>query len=131
MSFTIRMGIPIMQAFWDDFLGRARANRLDKDEMKLWKKLSKTVLFLSSNPRHNSLESHEIEDLTWRFSKIVGKPCRVWQSYLENQTPAAGRLFWVYGPNKEEITVIGLEPHPEDKKKAGYAKVNLSNLPPL
>ena len=23
------------------------------------------------------------------------------------------------------------EPHPEDKKKAGYAKVQLSNLPPL
>ena len=24
---------------------------------------------------------------------------------------------------------LGFEPHPEDKKKAGYAKVNLSDLP--
>ena len=29
-------------------------------------------------------------------------------------------MFWVYGPNKQEITVIGLEPHPEDKKNGVY-----------
>jgi hypothetical protein len=54
---------------------------------------------------------------------------KVWQSYLDNRTPAAGRLFWVYGPGKSEITIIGLEPHPEDKKRAGYEKVRLSELP--
>jgi hypothetical protein len=54
---------------------------------------------------------------------------KVWQSYLDNRTPAAGRLFWVYGPGKNEITIIGLEPHPEDKKKSGYEKVRLSELP--
>lgn len=94
------------------------------------KKLAKTVLLLSSNPRHNSLQSHEIDDLTRRYEKISGISCKVWQSYLENNTPAAGRLFWVYGPGKGEITITGLEPHPEDKKKAGYAKVTLSMLPP-
>jgi hypothetical protein len=131
MSFTIRMGVPVMQAYWDDMRQRAQENRLDKEDKKLWKKLAKTVLLLSSNPRHNSLESHEIDDLTRRYSKLIGRPCKVWQSYLENNTPAAGRLFWVYGPDRAEITVIGLEPHPEDKKKAGYAKVNLSALPEL
>ncbi|HUX40383.1 MAG TPA: hypothetical protein VMV83_04365 [Rectinemataceae bacterium] len=35
-------------------------------------------------------------------------------------------MYWVYGPDKGEITVIGLEPHPEDKKISGYAKVRLS-----
>jgi hypothetical protein len=53
---------------------------------------------------------------------------KVWQSYLENNTPGAGRLYWVYGPGRLEITIIGLEPHPEDKKKDGYAKVRLSAL---
>jgi hypothetical protein len=77
------------------------------------------------------LQSHEIDDLTRRYEKLGGKTCKVWKSYLENNTPAAGRLFWVYGPGKAEITVIGLEPHPEDRKKAGYAKVTLSMLPPL
>ncbi len=27
---------------------------------------------------------------------------------------------------KSDITIIGLEPHPEDKKSAGYEKVKLS-----
>jgi hypothetical protein len=125
------MGVPDMQSYWDDLHQRAKADRLDKEEIKLWKKLVKVVLLLSSNPRYNSLQSHEIDDLTRRYGKIIGKPCKVWQSYLENNTPAAGRLFWVYGPGKSEITIIGFEPHPEDQKKAGYAKVNLSKLPSL
>lgn len=37
------------------------------------------------------------------------------------------RMFWVYGPEKDEITIIGLEPHPEDKKKA-YDRIKLSEL---
>jgi hypothetical protein len=131
MNFTIRMGVPDMEAYWDDMYRRAQEGNLDREEMRLWKKLAKTVLLLSSNPRHNSLQSHEIDDLTRRYSRIVGRSCKVWQSYLENNTPAAGRLFWVYGPGKTEITVIGLEPHPEDQKKAGYAKVRLSTLPQL
>jgi hypothetical protein len=128
MSFIIRMGVPTMQAYWNDMRQRAKEDRLDKEEWKLWKKLAKIVLLLSSNPRHNSLQSHEIDNLTRRYEKITGKLYKVWQSYLENNTPAAGRLFWVYGPGKGEITVIGLEPHPDDKK-AGYAKVTLSMLP--
>jgi hypothetical protein len=131
MDYVIRMGIPEMQSFWDDMYSRAQEGKLDKDEIKLWKKLAKTVLLLSSNPRHNSLQSHEIDDLTRRYGKIMGKPCKVWQSYLENNTPAAGRIFWVYGPRQMEITIVGLEPHPEDKKKAGYAKVTLSTLPQI
>jgi hypothetical protein len=131
MEYAIRMGVPEMQSLWDDMYARAQEGKLDKDEIKLWKKLAKTVLLLSSNPRHNSLQSHEIDDLTRRYGKIMGKPCKVWQSYLENNTPAAGRLFWVYGPGKAEITIVGLEPHPEDRKKAGYAKVTLSTLPQI
>lgn len=37
-------------------------------------------------------------------------------------------MFWVYGPNKNEITIIGLEPHPEDAKNGLYDNYNLSNL---
>ena len=63
---------------------------------------------------------YEIEALSRRYGK------KVWQSYLENNKSGAGRLFWVYGPNKNEITVIGIEPHPEDKKSSGYEKIKLS-----
>lgn len=40
-------------------------------------------------------------------------------------------MYWVYGPDQQSITIIGLEPHPEDKKSNGYAKVVLSELPPF
>lgn len=59
------------------------------------------------------------EALTRRYKQ------KVWQSYLENNKPATGRIFWVYGPNKSDITIIGLEPHPNDKKDA-YQKITLS-----
>ena len=51
---------------------------------------------------------------------------KVWESYLENHKPAAGRIFWVYGPDKNDITIIGIEPHPNDKKDA-YQKITLSS----
>ncbi len=54
---------------------------------------------------------------------------KVWQSYLENHTPAAGRISWAYGPGKGEITILAVEPHPEDQKRGGYDRVRLSDLP--
>jgi len=88
----------------------------------LLKKLRKTVLLLAENPGHPGLASHEISDLTKRYGP------KVWQSYLENRKPAAGRLFWVYGPARGVITIIGLEPHPESGKSRGYERVKLSAM---
>jgi len=81
--------------------------------------MGKAMALLSSDPKHPGLHSHEIESLSRRYGM------RVWQSYLENKTSGAGRIYWIYGPEKNEITIIGLEPHPEDKKD-GYTKVRLS-----
>jgi len=122
MEFEIRMGIPEMKAYWEDLCKRAETGKLG-NEKKLFKKLVKTLNLLKHNPRHNSLSTHEIKQLTERYG------IKVWQSYLENKTPSAGRLFWIYGPNKNQITIIGLEPHPEDRKRTGYNKVRLSDLP--
>jgi hypothetical protein len=119
------MGIPAMEYYWQDLAGRDAKGELDKGELKTFKKLLKSFRHLSINPRHPGLCSHEIEPL----SRIAG--FKIWESYIENHTPAAGRIFWAYGPGKNEISVLGFEPHPEDKKKAGYAKVQLSDLPPL
>ena len=93
---------------------------LDGQDRLLFRKLQKTVLLLAANPRHPGLASHEIEPLSKRFG------VKVWQSYLENRKPAAGRLFWIYGPTKGVIPIVGLEDHPESKKAGGYASVRLS-----
>ena len=37
-------------------------------------------------------------------------------------------MFWVYGPDKKDITIIGLEPHPEDTKNGAYDRITLSDL---
>jgi hypothetical protein len=123
MEYKIRLGVPEMESFWQDITQKADAGALSGNEEKLFKKLAKALNLLRNNPKHNSLATHEIKPLSKRYGM------KVWQSYLDNRTPAAGRLFWVYGPGKNEITIIGLEPHPEDKKKAGYEKVRLSELP--
>ncbi|MFL5381154.1 MAG: hypothetical protein ACJ8GN_01385 [Longimicrobiaceae bacterium] len=125
MSFIVRKGVPEILELWKRLLKGYKQNTLDAEDRELFKKWSKAVAHLREDPFYPGLQSHEIDALTER----VGR--KVFQSYLENRTPAAGRLFWVYGPGPGEITVIGLEPHPEDRKSRGYDRVLLSDLPPL
>jgi len=124
MVFKIRMGQPDMEALWLDFSARKLSGGLDKDEEKVFKKLVKALGFLGSNPKHNSLASHEITELSRKYG------IRIFQSYLENNTPGAGRIFWAYGPEQGDITVLAIEPHPEDKKRGAYERIKLSSLPP-
>lgn len=79
------------------------------------------MYLLSQNPRYLGLQSHEITSLTARYGM------KVWESYLENNTPAAGRIFLACGPEQGDITVIGPEPHPNDKANA-YKKITLSQM---
>ena len=117
--YNIRLGIPEMEQFWKDLCKKVKIGNANKNDKTLHKKLGKTMKMLSQNPRHPGLESHEISSLSKRYGM------KVWESYLENNTPAAGRVFWVYGPDRRDITIIGLEPHPNDKVKS-YDKVTLS-----
>lgn len=119
--FEIHMGVPEMEEFWNDLKEKNRNGTATKDEIKLFKKLGKAFVLLSKNPRHTGLHTHDIDALTARYGM------KVWQSYLENNTPGAGRMFWVYGPGQRDITVIGLEPHPDDKSNS-YKKITLSRM---
>ena len=38
------------------------------------------------------------------------------------------RIYWVYGPEKDQITIIALEPHPNDSKNNAYRKIRLSKM---
>ena len=125
MNYTIRMGIPEMEELWHDLQQKHRAGTAQKDEERLYSKWGKALKLLSLDPFYQSLRTHEIPPLTARYG------LRVWQSYLENQKSGAMRMFWVYGPAQQEITIIGLEPHPEDKKKGAYTRIPLSDLPPI
>jgi hypothetical protein len=123
MPFRIRMGVPDMAAVWSDLSTRKLQGKLDRNEDKFFKKLVKVLGFLGDNPRHHSLQTHEIDVLTRKYG------FKVFEAYLENKTPAAGRIFWTYGPDKGDITIMGVEPHPDDKQ-GSYARIKLSDFPP-
>ena len=114
--YTIHLGIPEMKALWDELKDKVNTNTANGQEEKLYKRFGKAMYLLSG------LHSHEITELTSRYG------LKVWESYLENNTPSAGRIFWVYGPERADITIIALEPHPNDKSNA-YRKITLSDLP--
>ena len=71
---------------------------------------------MSADPGYPSLQTHEIEPLSRRYGM------KVWQSYLENKTSGAMRMYWVYGPDQKDITIIGLEPHPDARKDVEKTK---------
>ena len=117
--YAIHLGIPEMKDFWDSLRKKVKDGKATKVELSLYQKFGKTMKLLSINPRHTGLHTHDIESLTKRYGM------KVWESYLENNKPAAGRVFWVYAPNQNDITIIGLEPHPNTKKDS-YKKITLS-----
>lgn len=117
--FNIRLGIPEIKEFWDSLKKKVKEYSASKDEESLYQKFGKAMKMLSVNPRHTGLRTHDIEALSKRYG------IKVWESYLENNKPAAGRIFWVYAPDKNDITIIGLEPHPNAKKDS-YKKITLS-----
>ncbi|MCC8196524.1 MAG: hypothetical protein LIO49_06975 [Ruminococcus sp.] len=122
MNYKIRMGVPEMAELWNRLQKAYRDGSISKSDERLYKKWGKAVRILSENPLYPGLHTHEIQPLSKRYG------IKVWQSYLENRTSGAMRMYWVYGPDNEEITIIGLEPHPEDKKNGAYGRVVLSKM---
>ena len=92
----------------------ARANRekkkIDKASKQegLFKQVVKCIDLLASNPRHTGLHTHEYDSLTHPYDPNQ----KVFEAYVQNRTPGAYRVFWCYGPNQKEITIIAITPHP-------------------
>ena len=63
--FNIRMGIPEMEALWDELGQKNEEGTLSKDEAVLFKKWKKALEFLSNDPHHPGLSSNEIDSLTF------------------------------------------------------------------
>lgn len=75
------------------------------DDVKL-KKVRRTLARLESDPRHPGLQSHKYSSLHGRNGEDA------WDSYVENHTPSAWRVFWHYGPRRQELTILTITPHP-------------------
>ncbi len=78
----------------------------DASQKKRYKAVKKTLNFLATNPHHNSLRCHP-------YMSLIGPNKEtVFEAYAEQNTPAAYRVFWYYGPSKDIITIVAITPHP-------------------
>ena len=66
----------------------------------------KSLGYMETNLRHRSLQTHEFTSLKGPHGE------KVFESYAQNRTSGAYRIFWYYGPDKKEITVVAITPHP-------------------
>jgi hypothetical protein len=74
--------------------------------------VAKAVRQLAENPRHSSLNTHEYDSLDHPFDPKA----KVFGAYAQNNTPGAYRIFWCYGPEKGEMTIIAITPHPRGRR---------------
>lgn len=111
-----------MAELWNRLQTKQRNGTIGKKDSELYNKWANALKKLAEDPFYPSLNTHEIDLLSKRYGM------KVWQSYLENKRSGARRMFWVYGPNQNEITIIGLEPHPEDSKNGAYDRITLSDF---
>ncbi len=78
----------------------------DASLAKRLKAVRKALALLETNPRHPGLNTHKFSSL-----KGLGGD-EVFEAYAENKTPAAWRIFWYYGPDQKQITILAITPHP-------------------
>lgn len=83
-------------------------NALQEDNSlaKRLKAVRKALGYLETNPRHPGLNTHKYSSLSGPNGE------EIFEAYAENKTPAAYRIFWFYGPDKKQITIIAITPHP-------------------
>jgi len=79
---------------------------MNKSFQAQFKATRKALGYLEINPRHPSLNTH-------KFTSLSGpKGEEVFEAYAQNHTPGAYRIFWYYGPDKMQITIVAITPHP-------------------
>lgn len=79
----------------------------------LLKQVRKTLGLLETNLHHPSLQTHKFRSLHGPNGE------EVFEAYVQNQTSAAYRIFFYYGPDRQEdkrripvLTIVAITPHP-------------------
>ncbi len=76
------------------------------DKKAVCKALHKALGYMETNLKHPSLNTH-------LYSRESGKNGeKVFESYAQNKTPGAYRIFWHYGPVAGAIFILSIVPHP-------------------
>ncbi len=79
----------------------------DKSKVAVRKAVIKSLKLMVSNLKYPSLNTHKYDDM----EGLNGE--EVFESYAQNNTPGAFKIFWHYGPGKKKIiTILLISPHP-------------------
>lgn len=102
---------------FSELMGKAQASLRNRKENKkakpsreegLFKQAQKCIAFLLNDPKHPSLKTHQYEEIPNPYDAKE----KVFEAYAQNNTSGAHRIFWCYGPEKGEITILAITPHP-------------------
>lgn len=74
----------------------------------LARQIKKSLGYLQTNPKHPSLNTHPYGSIDHPFAPKE----KVFEAYVQNNAPSAYRIFWCYGPDKKQITIIAITSHP-------------------
>jgi len=74
----------------------------------LFEQVQKCLKYLAEDPRRPGLQTHEYDAI----SNPVRSGEKVFEAYVQNRTPGAYRVFWCYGPDDTQLTIIAITPHP-------------------
>jgi len=86
---------------------RARQDLKELKKNKVaFKAVSKALNYMATNIKHPSLHTHEFRSRKGQNGE------KVFESYAQNKTPGAYRIFWHYGPADGEILVVMITFHP-------------------
>lgn len=92
-----------------NYTDEAEKNLLELRKQGRFDKLQKiknAVKKLRENPRYAGLHTHKNNSVKNPFN------IETFQSYVENKTAGAFRIFWCYFPDKNQITIFTITPHP-------------------
>jgi len=89
-------------------IAREQITKLVGDPSKkvVAKAVIKSLGLMCTNIKHPSLNTHKYDEMRGPGGETV------FESYAQNKTPGAYRIFWFYGPGKSTITVLAITPHP-------------------
>jgi len=91
------------------YSNRKKRNQLKASKIEgLFKQVYKTINLLKSNPRHPGLNTHEYDSIENPYNPQE----KTFEAYVQNNTPGAYRVFWCYGPEQKQITILSITPHP-------------------
>ncbi|HWF17788.1 MAG TPA: hypothetical protein VG754_00890 [Verrucomicrobiae bacterium] len=100
--------------FTDEAAGQLEQISKNPAKTGLYKQLQKTLGLMETNLRHPSLNTHEYSSLKGPNGE------KIFEAYVQNNTPGAYRVFFYYGPDivlkgkrTPALTVLMIVAHPK------------------